>query len=211
MTLIKFIEILAILVGAFSGFIEARRKRMDLVGVFTVAFITAFGGGTLRDILLDRRPFFWVEHAGWLWALMLLGIGALGGMAASPAGAQSNSCEKHGCVDVVAINGLIDEKMARQRRAGGGQARDGQIAIGLQNHANRQGRVGPNRHPRIATPVVLAILDEIKPRRCGQIGKRRAVVVEPPGKPPLIQSPREQAEPCCPEHRGRVSASHRQT
>jgi uncharacterized membrane protein YeiH len=44
MSLIKFIEIIAILVGAFSGFIEARRKRMDLVGVFTVAFITAFGG-----------------------------------------------------------------------------------------------------------------------------------------------------------------------
>ena len=62
MTLIRFIEIMAILVGAFSGFIEARRKRMDLVGVFTVAFIAAFGGGTLRDILLDRRPLFWVQH-----------------------------------------------------------------------------------------------------------------------------------------------------
>ena len=62
MSLIKIIEILAILVGAFSGFIEARSKQMDVVGVFTVAFITAFGGGTLRDILLDKRPLFWVEH-----------------------------------------------------------------------------------------------------------------------------------------------------
>jgi uncharacterized membrane protein YeiH len=62
MTLIKLIEIVAILVSAFSGFIEARSKRMDVVGVFTVAFITAFGGGTLRDILLDKRPLFWVEH-----------------------------------------------------------------------------------------------------------------------------------------------------
>lgn len=61
-TLITVIEILAILVGAFSGFIEARTKRMDIVGVFIVAFITAFGGGTLRDILLDKRPLFWVEH-----------------------------------------------------------------------------------------------------------------------------------------------------
>jgi uncharacterized membrane protein YeiH len=60
--LIKLIEVLAILVGAFSGFIEARSKRMDVVGVFTVAFITAFGGGTLRDILLDQRPLFWVAH-----------------------------------------------------------------------------------------------------------------------------------------------------
>ena len=56
MHLITVIEIIAILVGAFSGFIEARRKRMDVVGVFTVAFIAAFGGGTLRDILLDKRP-----------------------------------------------------------------------------------------------------------------------------------------------------------
>lgn len=62
MHLVKLIEILAILVGAFSGFVEARSKRMDVVGVFTVAFITAFGGGTLRDILLDQRPLFWVIH-----------------------------------------------------------------------------------------------------------------------------------------------------
>ena len=56
------IEIIAIMVAAFSGFAEAQRKQMDVVGLYTVAFITAFGGGTLRDILLDRRPLFWVEH-----------------------------------------------------------------------------------------------------------------------------------------------------
>lgn len=61
-TLIQIIEILGMLAFAISGFVEARRKDMDLVGVFTVAFITAFGGGTLRDLLLDRRPLFWVEH-----------------------------------------------------------------------------------------------------------------------------------------------------
>ena len=74
MTLIKFIEILAILVGAFSGFIEARRKRMDLVGVFTVAFITAFGGGTLRDILLDKRPLFWVTHQEYAILIFILAL-----------------------------------------------------------------------------------------------------------------------------------------
>jgi uncharacterized membrane protein YeiH len=62
MSIVKLIEILAILVGAFSGFIEARSKKMDVVGVFIVAFITAFGGGTLRDVLLDIRPLFWVQH-----------------------------------------------------------------------------------------------------------------------------------------------------
>lgn len=74
MSLIKFIEIMAILVGAFSGFIEARRKRMDLVGVFTVAFITAFGGGTLRDILLDKRPLFWVIHQEYAILIFVLAL-----------------------------------------------------------------------------------------------------------------------------------------
>src|SRR5450830_2028025 len=76
MSLITLIEILAILVGAFSGFIEARRKRMDLVGVFTVAFITAFGGGTLRDILLDHRPLFWVTHQEYAILIFVLALGA---------------------------------------------------------------------------------------------------------------------------------------
>ncbi len=74
MTLIRFIEIMAILVGAFSGFVEARRKRMDLVGVFTVAFITAFGGGTLRDILLDKRPLFWVIHQEYAILIFVLAL-----------------------------------------------------------------------------------------------------------------------------------------
>ena len=74
MSLIKIIEILALLVGAFSGFIEARSKKMDLVGVFTVAFITAFGGGTLRDILLDKRPLFWVMHQEYAILIFVLSL-----------------------------------------------------------------------------------------------------------------------------------------
>jgi uncharacterized membrane protein YeiH len=65
-------EILATLAFAVSGMLEAARKRLDMVGVCVVAGLAAFGGGTLRDILLDRRPFFWVQHAFWLWALLAL-------------------------------------------------------------------------------------------------------------------------------------------
>lgn len=61
-TLIQVVETLGVFAFAVSGIVEARRKAMDMVGVFTVAFITAFGGGTLRDLLLDRRPLSWVEH-----------------------------------------------------------------------------------------------------------------------------------------------------
>ena len=74
LNLVTIIEVTAILVGAFSGFIEARRRRMDVVGVFTVAFITAFGGGTLRDILLDKRPLFWVMHQEYAILIFVLAL-----------------------------------------------------------------------------------------------------------------------------------------
>jgi uncharacterized membrane protein YeiH len=69
------IEVGGTVAFAMSGLIEAMRKRMDVVGVFSVAFVTAFGGGTVRDLLLDRRPLFWVEHEAYLW-LAALGVGS---------------------------------------------------------------------------------------------------------------------------------------
>ena len=71
------IEAVATVAFALSGLIEAARKRLDAVGVCVVAGLAAFGGGTLRDILLDRRPFVWVAHPTWLWALLVLGSAAM--------------------------------------------------------------------------------------------------------------------------------------
>jgi uncharacterized membrane protein YeiH len=66
------IEPIAVLVFAISGIVPARRKGLDLVGGYIVAFVTALGGGTLRDILLDRRPFFWVQHQQYPILILLL-------------------------------------------------------------------------------------------------------------------------------------------
>ena len=71
------VEALATIAFAVSGLLEAARKRLDAVGVCMVAGLAAFGGGTLRDVLLDRRPFFWVQHANWLWALLALCVLAM--------------------------------------------------------------------------------------------------------------------------------------
>lgn len=71
------VEAVATVAFALSGVIEGARKRLDAVGICVVAGLAAFGGGTVRDILLDRRPLFWVQHAGWLWALLALCIGAM--------------------------------------------------------------------------------------------------------------------------------------
>lgn len=71
------VEVVGIAAFALSGIIEAARRRMDAVGVTAVAGLAAFGGGTLRDILLDRRPLFWVEHSELLWLVLALALASL--------------------------------------------------------------------------------------------------------------------------------------
>ena len=66
------IEILAVIAFALSGLAAALRAGMDFVGVCFVAGVSAFGGGTIRDLLLDRRPFFWVEQDHLLWLVVSL-------------------------------------------------------------------------------------------------------------------------------------------
>ena len=71
------LEIVATISLALSGLISAARKQLDPVGICMVSGVAAFGGGTLRDILLDRRPFFWIENSYWLWALLALVVIAM--------------------------------------------------------------------------------------------------------------------------------------
>lgn len=69
-----WVEFIATIAFAISGITQAARRGFDVVGVFAVAGLAAFGGGTLRDILLDRRPFFWVEYQELLWLVLGLVI-----------------------------------------------------------------------------------------------------------------------------------------
>ncbi len=49
---------------------------MDIIGVYSVAMITAFGGGSLRDIILNRHPLFWIEHYEYAVLVLVLSIAA---------------------------------------------------------------------------------------------------------------------------------------
>ena len=59
-TLLYWIGLIAVAVNALTGVLDAGRKRMDLVGAVMVGMATALGGGTVRDVLLDR-PVFWIR------------------------------------------------------------------------------------------------------------------------------------------------------
>ena len=71
-TLLYVIEVTAILVFAYSGLVHARQSGFDLVGVLTIGFVTAFGGGTIRDLLLGNHPLYWIQHWEFLVLIMLL-------------------------------------------------------------------------------------------------------------------------------------------
>src|SRR3954471_23458534 len=71
-TALYVIEIAAILVFAYSGMIQARKSGLDYIGVLTIALVSAFGGGTLRDILLGIHPLYWIAHWEFLIYVLLL-------------------------------------------------------------------------------------------------------------------------------------------
>lgn len=50
-------------VGALSGVLAARGRRLDLFGVLVLALVTAFGGGSLRDLLIGDTPVSWLKSA----------------------------------------------------------------------------------------------------------------------------------------------------
>ena len=63
--LLYWVGMAAVAVNALTGVLDAGRKKMDLVGVIMVGSATALGGGTVRDVLLDRTV-FWINDPVYL-------------------------------------------------------------------------------------------------------------------------------------------------
>lgn len=66
MTLFTFLDYASVLVFALTGALVASRAQLDIVGFCFFACLTAVGGGTVRDVLLDRNPVFWLERPSFL-------------------------------------------------------------------------------------------------------------------------------------------------
>ena len=74
MTLLHTIELLGVAVFAISGALAAGRRSLDLLGVLVIATVTATGGGTLRDLLLDRHPVFWIADTTYLYVSLIAAL-----------------------------------------------------------------------------------------------------------------------------------------
>jgi len=71
------LDLLGVAVFAISGALAAGRKGLDLLGVMVIAAITAVGGGTLRDLLLDRHPIFWILDPTYLVVILVAAAATL--------------------------------------------------------------------------------------------------------------------------------------
>ncbi len=66
MTILQIIDFIGVTVFAISGGLTARDKQLDVFGIAAVAFITALGGGTLRDVLMGSTPVAWMNDLRYL-------------------------------------------------------------------------------------------------------------------------------------------------
>jgi uncharacterized membrane protein YeiH len=64
--LLYTLDLIGVAVFAISGALAAGRKHLDLLGVVVLGLVTAVGGGTIRDVLLDRHPIFWLADPSYV-------------------------------------------------------------------------------------------------------------------------------------------------
>lgn len=71
MDIIYALDIAGTFAFAISGALIASKKDFDLFGVIIIAFVTAVGGGMLRDILIDAHPINWIGDLNYIWTILI--------------------------------------------------------------------------------------------------------------------------------------------
>ncbi|WP_237559347.1 trimeric intracellular cation channel family protein [Corynebacterium pilosum] len=72
--LLTILFVIGITAEAMTAAVSAGRMKMDLFGVITLGALTALGGGTIRDILLDAYPLTWVEQPLYLLVVIIASV-----------------------------------------------------------------------------------------------------------------------------------------
>ncbi|OUS02522.1 hypothetical protein A9Q86_03185 [Flavobacteriales bacterium 33_180_T64] len=73
----QVIDILGTIAFAISGVLVALDKRMDAFGVLIIAFVTAVGGGTLRDVMVGVEPVSWMTNMTYVYVIIASAVGAV--------------------------------------------------------------------------------------------------------------------------------------
>ncbi|MFN3756568.1 MAG: trimeric intracellular cation channel family protein [Flavobacterium sp.] len=71
MSLFYILDLVGTMAFAISGVLTGLHKRLDPFGVFIIAFVTAVGGGTLRDMLIGRNPVGWMQDLNYVYVITL--------------------------------------------------------------------------------------------------------------------------------------------
>jgi uncharacterized membrane protein YeiH len=65
------LDLIGTMAFAMSGALTAMNKKLDLFGVFIIAFVTAVGGGTLRDVMIGRTPVGWMLDLNYVYLIVI--------------------------------------------------------------------------------------------------------------------------------------------
>lgn len=77
LSLFNILDLLGTIAFAISGALSAMNRRLDLFGIFIIAFVTAIGGGTIRDTLIGNTPVTWMENTIYIYLIGLVTILAI--------------------------------------------------------------------------------------------------------------------------------------
>lgn len=70
MDVLLWFDYIGTFVFAISGTLTAAQKRLDFFGATVIGFVTAIGGGTLRDVLLGDTPVAWMQNSDYFWLIL---------------------------------------------------------------------------------------------------------------------------------------------
>ncbi len=71
MTILYTLDIIGTFAFAISGALVASKKKFDIFGIIIIAFVTAVGGGILRDVMINYYPINWIGDLNYVWTILL--------------------------------------------------------------------------------------------------------------------------------------------
>ncbi len=72
--MLYYLGLLGMTAFSVTGVLAAGKRDMDLFSIVLLGVVTAFGGGTLRDIILNAHPIYWVADLTYLWVSVIAAI-----------------------------------------------------------------------------------------------------------------------------------------